>query len=62
MEAELLTQKLLGEKVHDLYKKLGDNTKDPSTKAELKNKLATMDKPLQEVEKKIGQTLYLGIS
>lgn len=51
---ELHRNRPMIEKAKDLYKKLGENTKDPSTKAELKNKLAAMEKPLHEVEKKLG--------
>ncbi|OWF34915.1 Dystonin [Mizuhopecten yessoensis] len=54
LEAEVVKQKPMVEKAKELSKKVAENTKDPSTKAELKNKLAAVEKPLQEIEKKLA--------
>lgn len=52
-------QKLLAQKTKDLHKKLCDAIKDPSTKAELKQKIANLEKQLGDAEKQIGM-LYSG--
>lgn len=41
------------EKVKELGKKLSDNTKDGNTKFEIKNKIASVEKPMLEAEKKL---------
>lgn len=41
------------EKAKDLGKKLSDNTKDGNTKFEIKNKIASIEKPMQEAEKRL---------
>lgn len=59
LEAELVQQKPMVEKAKELSKKVTENTKDPGTKAELKNKMAAIEKPLQEMEKKLGNISYI---
>ena len=41
------------EKAKSLAKKLSDNTKDGSTKLELRNKVSNLEKPMSEAEKKL---------
>lgn len=41
------------EKAKELGKKLSDNTKDGNTKFEIKNKIASIEKPMQEAEKRL---------
>lgn len=48
-------QKHLAQKTKDLHKKLCDATKDPSTKMELKQKIANLEKQLSDAEKQIGK-------
>ena len=43
------------EKAKEICKKLGETTKDPNTKSELKNRMAGIEKPIQELEKKLGK-------
>lgn len=43
------------DKAHQLCKELCDMTKESSTKFDLKNKLANVDSPFTEVQKKIGK-------
>jgi hypothetical protein len=54
LEGELTNQQPLLNKLKDLGKKVGDNTKDLSTKAELKNKIAGIEKPVVEMESQLG--------
>ena len=57
LERELKNKVPQIEKVKELAKKLSDSTKDASTKFELRNKIAGIEKPLGEAEKKlIGRT------
>ena len=41
------------ERAKELAKKLSDNTKDGSTKLELRNKVSNLEKPMSEAEKKL---------
>lgn len=52
----MTNQKLLAQKTKDLHKKLCDVTKDPSTKMELKQKIANLEKQLGDAEKQIGRS------
>jgi hypothetical protein len=54
LEGELTNQQPLLNKLKDLGKKVEDNTKDLSTKAELKNKIAGIEKPVVEMESQLG--------
>lgn len=53
LEAERKRQIPLLEKTKELAKKLSDNTKDANTKFEIKNKIASIEKPMAEAEKKL---------
>ena len=57
LEGELTNQQPLLNKLKDLGKKVGDNTKDLSTKAELKNKITAIEKPVMEMEAHLGMVL-----
>lgn len=41
------------EQAKEIAKKLSDNTKDANTKFEIKNKIASLEKPMTEAEKKL---------
>lgn len=41
------------ERAKELAKKLSDNTKDGSTKLELRNKVSNLEKPMAEAERKL---------
>lgn len=45
----------MAQKTKDLHKKLCDETKDPSTKMEFKQKIANLEKQLTDAEKQIGR-------
>ncbi|KAK7099742.1 hypothetical protein V1264_022800 [Littorina saxatilis] len=53
LEAELEDQQQRMKKARDLCKQLCDKTKDPSTKADLRSKLAALEKDLNDTTKKL---------
>lgn len=53
LEWELKKQAPVLERAKELAKKLSDNTKDGSTKLELRNKVSNLEKPMAEAEKKL---------
>lgn len=55
LEGELVNQQPLLNKLKELGKKVGDNTKDLSTKSELKNKISAIEKPVTEMESILGR-------
>ena len=53
LESERKKQLPALDKVKELGKKLSDNTKDGNTKFEIKSKIASIEKPMLEAEKKL---------
>ena len=43
------------EEARQLCRQLSDSTKEPSTKFDIKNKLTNVDKPFQDIKKKLGR-------
>ncbi|KAK3581860.1 hypothetical protein CHS0354_032763 [Potamilus streckersoni] len=53
LKAELKSKLPQLEKIKEVGKKLCDNTKDSSTKLDLRNKISNLEKPIAEAEKKL---------
>ena len=55
LEGEMKLKKQVVEKAQDECQEMCDAVKEPLTKFDLKNKLASVEKPFKDLERKIGK-------